>query len=230
VFKNSNTPNHAVSSFDALTVLDLWRSLESECKDDCEFLTIPHNINKTWGIAYSGKTIDGDSYNNSDWALRGRVEPIAEIFQAKGNSECGFGVGAREGLKIGLELKQQLGFNPLQFGFIGSTDTHNSNPGDTEEMQFAWEPPRECDTHYSGAGLVLSHMVHTMTDNEVSFRIGLWGYFLSGMLLKRADQGFGKNSSILLCIECNGVSCSTGVMCRALANFFNSIIRHTRSL
>ena len=165
IFKNSSTPDRAVSAFDAVTVLDLWRSLESECKGDCEFLTIPHNMNKTWGIAYSGKTIDGDSYSNSDWALRGRNEPIAEMFQAKGSSECGYGVGAsdeecnfelivpickgeqvpgcsgrtsfaREGLKIGLELKQDLGFNPLQFGFIGSTDTHNSSPGDTEEYDW----------------------------------------------------------------------------------------------
>jgi len=165
VFKNNNTPARAVSAFDAATVLDLWRALESECKGDCEFLTIPHNMNKTWGIAYSGKTIDDDSYNNSDWALRGRNEPIAEMFQAKGSSECGFGVGAsdeecnfeliapicegeqvpgcsgrtsfaREGLKIGLELEQELGFNPLQFGFIGSTDNHNSSPGDTEEYDW----------------------------------------------------------------------------------------------
>ena len=165
VFKNNSTPNRAVSAFDAATVLDLWRALEDECKGDCEFLTIPHNMNKTWGIAYSGKTIDGDSYNKSDWALRGRNEPIAEMFQAKGSSECGYGVGAsdeecnfelivpicegeqvpgcsgrtsfaREGLKIGLQLEQDLGFNPLQFGFIGSTDTHNSNPGDTEEYDW----------------------------------------------------------------------------------------------
>ena len=165
IFKNSQTPNNAVSAFDADTVLDLWHALESDCKGECEFLTIPHNMNKTWGIAYSGKTIDGDSYTQSDWALRGRSEPIAEIFQAKGSSECGLGVGAsdeecnfelnmpicqgeqvpgcsgrtsfaREGLKIGLELQPELGFNPLQFGFIGSTDTHNSTPGDTEEYDW----------------------------------------------------------------------------------------------
>jgi len=165
VFKNSNTPDRAVSAFDATTVLDLWRALEAECTGDCEFLTIPHNMNKTWGIAYSGKTIDGDAYDKDDWALRGRNEPIAEMFQAKGSSECGYGVGAsdeecnfelivpicegeqvpgcsgrtsfaREGLKIGLELEKDLGFNPLQFGFIGSTDTHNSNPGDTEEYDW----------------------------------------------------------------------------------------------
>lgn len=162
IFKNSVVPEQAVSAFDAATVLDLWRSLEAECTGDCEFLTIPHNMNKTWGIAYSGKTIDGDPYDRDDWALRGRSEPLAEIFQIKGSSECGFGLGAsdeecnfelivplcegkqepgcsgrtsfaREGLKIGMQLEQQLGVNPLRIGFVGSTDTHLSNPGDTLE-------------------------------------------------------------------------------------------------
>ncbi|MDX1735560.1 MAG: DUF3604 domain-containing protein, partial [Halioglobus sp.] len=165
VFRSSATPERAVSAFDAATVLDLWRALERECSGDCDFLTIPHNMNKSWGIAYSGRTIDGDKYDKDDWALRGRSEPLAEIFQAKGSSECGLGVGAsdeecnfelvvpvcegpatpgcsgrtsfaREGLKIGLELQQDFGFNPLQFGFIGSTDTHNSSPGDTEEYDW----------------------------------------------------------------------------------------------
>lgn len=162
LFKNSEVPDRALSAYEATTVLDLWGSLESECKGNCEFLTIPHNMNRTWGLAYSGTTIDGDAYNSADWALRGRSEPLAEIFQVKGSSECGYGVGAsdeecnfelhapicdddetigcsgrtsfaREGLKIGLELEERLGFNPLQFGFIGSTDTHKSNAGDVKE-------------------------------------------------------------------------------------------------
>lgn len=165
IFKGETVPTRAVSAFDALTVLDLWKALEDECIDDCEFLTIPHNMNKSWGIAYSGKTIDGDAYSREDWALRERNEPIAEIFQVKGNSECGRGAGAtdeecdfeaivpicegeqkngcsgpngfaREGLKRGMALKAELGFNPLQFGFIGSTDTHNTIPGDTEEWDY----------------------------------------------------------------------------------------------
>ena len=42
----------------------------------------------------------------------------------------------RDGLKLGLQYKEEIGFNPMDFGFIGSTDTHNSNPGDTEEYDF----------------------------------------------------------------------------------------------
>lgn len=165
IFKNSNTPQRAISAYEAVTTLDLWRMLEIECTGDCEFLTLPHNMNKSWGIAYSDKTIDGDVYGKDDWALRRRSEPLAELYQAKGNSECGFGVGAndeecnfelivpicsaeqvpgcsgptsfaRHGLKRGLEMQQDLGFNPLQFGFVGSTDTHSSSPGDTEEYDW----------------------------------------------------------------------------------------------
>jgi len=165
IFKNSTVPKQVTSVFSEATVLGLWRKLEKDCTAPCDFLTIPHNSNRSWGIAYSGETIDGDVYTKSDWALRGRNEPLAEMFQVKGNSECGVGAGAvdeecnfestlpicegedavgcsgknsfaREGLKKGLELEQELGFNPLQFGFIGSTDTHNANPGDTEEWDY----------------------------------------------------------------------------------------------
>lgn len=185
IFKNSVVPDHAVSAFDEDSVLGLWRSLEKDCIGQCDFLTIPHNLNKSWGVAYSGKTIDGNVYNKSDWALRGRNEPLAEIFQIKGDSECGIGAGAvdeecsfekvvpvcengideegcsgknsfvREGLKKGLLLEQELGFNPLQVGFIGSTDTHNSTPGDTEEWDYRgsnniYESPARQRTGYLG--------------------------------------------------------------------------------
>jgi hypothetical protein len=87
------------------------------------------------------------------------------MFQIKGNSECALGFGAtdeecgfeqflpvceegqatgciyptsmaRDGLKKGLVLQGSLGFNPMKFGLMASTDTHNSNPGDTEEWDY----------------------------------------------------------------------------------------------
>jgi hypothetical protein len=39
----------------------------------------------------------------------------------------------REVLKKGLVDQQKWGFNPYKMGFIGSTDSHNGTPGDTEE-------------------------------------------------------------------------------------------------
>jgi hypothetical protein len=165
IFRNSVVPGSAVSAYDALTELDLWDQLIAGCQAPCEFLTIPHNPNKTWGLAFANHTIDGDVYTEADWRMRDRVEPIIEMYQIKGNSECSLGAGttdeecafeqfyprcegekktscimptsmARDGLKIGLELEDKIGINPLDFGMIGASDSHNANPGDTEEWDF----------------------------------------------------------------------------------------------
>jgi len=165
IFNGQNLPDHAISSFDVGSALELWRGLEETCFGECDFITIPHNMNKGWGIYYSPWALDGKRYDADDWQLRNRREPIAEVYQVKGSSECALGLGstdeecgfsqvfepckdgevsgcafktsfARQGLKVGLELEQEIGFNPLRFGMIGSTDTHNSNAGDTEEWDF----------------------------------------------------------------------------------------------
>lgn len=165
IFNGSDLPQHATSYLDAGSAPALWRALEKTCKGDCDFLTIPHNMNKAWGLFYSPYTWEGKPYTEGDWALRKKREPLAEIYQVKGASECALGVGAtdeecgfsqvllpceqgqvtgcafkttfaRQGLKQGLRLQQALGFNPLAFGFIGATDTHNANPGDAEEWDF----------------------------------------------------------------------------------------------
>jgi hypothetical protein len=165
IFRTENTPDYAVSAFDAASELDLWKRLEATCTEDCQFLTIPHNPNKTWGLAFASATIDGIPYTVDDWKLRERSEPIVEMFQIKGNSECSTAFGAgdeecgfeqflppcaegqntscihptsmiRDGLQKGLALEDEIGINPLQFGLIGSTDTHNSSPGDVEEWDF----------------------------------------------------------------------------------------------
>lgn len=165
IFRSMETPDYAISAFHALSEIDLWKQLEATCQEPCRFLTIPHNPNKTWGLAFASHTIDGIPYTEEDWDLRRRSEPLVEMFQGKGNSECVIGFGStdeecsfeqffppceegqetscikktsmmRDGLKKGLVLEDELGFNPLEFGVIGSTDTHNSNPGDTEEWDF----------------------------------------------------------------------------------------------
>jgi len=42
----------------------------------------------------------------------------------------------RYALIEGLREADRIGANPFKMGFIGSTDTHNANPGDTEERSF----------------------------------------------------------------------------------------------
>ena len=165
IFRTSVTPAYAVSAYDADSEIDLWKQLDATCGEGCEFLTIPHNPNKSWGLAFASETIDGIPYTREDWHLRETFEPLVEMFQIKGNSECALGFGAtdeecgfeqflpvceegqatgcihptsmaRDGLKKGLALQGSLGFNPMKFGLMASTDTHNSNPGDTEEWDY----------------------------------------------------------------------------------------------
>ena len=165
IFRSNQVPEKALSSLDVPNAIELWKGLEATCGEGCDFLTIPHNPNKAWGLMYSRYTWDGQVYGEADWRLRQKREPLQEIFQIKGAQECALGVGAtdeecafeqvldpcepgetygcafqtsfvRQGLKVGLELEQELGFNPLQSGFIAATDSHNSNPGDVEEWDF----------------------------------------------------------------------------------------------
>jgi len=165
IFRTSVTPAYAVSAYDADSEIDLWKQLDATCGEGCEFLTIPHNPNKSWGLAFASETIDGIPYTREDSHLRETFEPLVEMFQIKGNSECALGFGAtdeecgfeqflpvceegqatgcihptsmaRDGLKKGLALQGSLGFNPMKFGLMASTDTHNSNPGDTEEWDY----------------------------------------------------------------------------------------------
>jgi hypothetical protein len=165
IFRSNTVPERAISSLNVPNAIELWKGLEATCGKGCDFLTIPHNPNKAWGLMYSRFTWDGQEYDEADWRLRQKREPLAEIFQVKGAQECALGVGAtdeecafeqvfdpcqpgettgcafetgfvRQGLKVGLELEQELGFNPIQTGFIAATDSHNSNPGDVEEWDF----------------------------------------------------------------------------------------------
>ena len=167
IFRSNTVPDRAISSFDVPNAIELWKGLEANCDkaNGCDFLTIPHNSNKAWGLTYSRYTWDGQQYSEDDWRLRQKREPLTEIFQIKGSSECALGVGAtdeecafaqvldpcqpgettgcafqtgfvRQGMKVGLELEQELGFNPLQNGFVAATDSHNSNPGDVEEWDY----------------------------------------------------------------------------------------------
>ncbi|QFU74438.1 DUF3604 domain-containing protein [Halioglobus maricola] len=165
IFRSDVVPERAISSFDVPNAIELWKGLEATCGAGCDFLTIPHNPNKSWGLTYSRYTWDGQQYGEDDWRLRQKREPLAEIFQVKGSQECALGVGAtdeecdfaqvldpcqpgettgcafqtgfvRQGMKVGLELEREFGFNPLQNGFVAATDSHNSNPGDVEEWDY----------------------------------------------------------------------------------------------
>jgi len=165
IFATDEVPDEAMSAFDLASARELWQWLDRECIADCDVITIPHNSNLAWGYSFGNKNVDGSDWTIADQKLRQRYDRLAEIYQAKGNSECQTGIGTndefcdfelllrpcegaddvgcmretsfvRNALQLGLQLNKQLGFNPYQYGIIASTDTHNGTPGDTAEVGY----------------------------------------------------------------------------------------------
>jgi hypothetical protein len=165
IFAGDAAPDEAMSAFDLPSARELWSWLERDCTGDCDVITIPHNSNLAWGNTFATRNVDGSDWTDEDHRRRQHYDRLVEIFQAKGNSECQTGIGSndefcdfelllrpcaegeevgcmqqtsfvRNGLKTGLQLDRQLGFNPYQYGIIASTDTHNGTPGDTREQGY----------------------------------------------------------------------------------------------
>ncbi|MCE2391367.1 MAG: DUF3604 domain-containing protein, partial [Proteobacteria bacterium] len=93
IFKSASVPPQPISSEHEPTPWGLWSRLKRECVDagiGCDALTIPHNTNLSNGrlfeIEYGGAA--GPAEQARAALLRQRMEPLAEIMQIKGDSEC----------------------------------------------------------------------------------------------------------------------------------------------
>jgi Protein of unknown function (DUF3604) len=118
IFRNAKVPKLPISNFD--TGNDprvLWRRLQAECLDagdGCDALTIPHNGNLSEGKLYVIQE------NTAAYArLRSFWEPLSEIHQGKGNSECRTGT-CTEDPECGFE---QLKAQNLSFATTGTATT-----------------------------------------------------------------------------------------------------------
>ncbi len=91
VFRNGNVPPFPVSYVDAPYDSALWEGLDAACLEDdgCEYLTIPHNSNLANGRMAPYMRLAPTIENRRAYAeKRQQREPIMEIFQHKGASEC----------------------------------------------------------------------------------------------------------------------------------------------
>ncbi|MEE8311311.1 MAG: DUF3604 domain-containing protein [Candidatus Binatia bacterium] len=166
IFRNENVPDLPTTYFEQPTAEGLWNALTSECLDGlegCDVLAIPHNSNISGGQMFLLTNDLGDPIGTSDARLRAELEPLVEIFQHKGESEChpmfsstdelcGFEKSdqgsqlpgspalalnyTRNVLMEGLEQEETLGVNPFKFGVIGSTDGHLATSGATIEDDY----------------------------------------------------------------------------------------------
>jgi hypothetical protein len=99
IFKSSTVPQAPLSAKDAPTPEQLWKWLDTTCisgNNRCDVLAIPHNSNWSSGRMWH-------PYTNRDMplqdqqqmaSLRARLEPLAEVLQIKGDSECRNGIAS----------------------------------------------------------------------------------------------------------------------------------------
>ena len=91
IFRDENVASAPVSYVDAPIDSQLWAALDNVCDaaEGCDYLTIPHNTNLANGrMAPYRKLPNTDAAKVGYAQKRLQREPVMEIFQHKGGSEC----------------------------------------------------------------------------------------------------------------------------------------------
>ena len=99
VFRNEVVPSAPISFLEEQGVQGLFSALQSECleaENGCDVLTIPHNSNLSGGTSFFPTNDDGSPLDAAGAATRRRIEPLVEIINHKGESECMPGVGTND--------------------------------------------------------------------------------------------------------------------------------------
>ena len=93
IFRNDKVPERAISYVETPYDHELWAALTEQCLQGipgCDVLAIPHNSNLSAGAmfpSYRGR-FDSTQSAQAMANLRNAAEPVMEVFQHKGNSEC----------------------------------------------------------------------------------------------------------------------------------------------
>jgi hypothetical protein len=139
IFRNAVVPPRPISYLDESTPEALWDALHAQCLDlgnGCDVLAIPHNPNLSNGMLFSTETSDGRPITAEYARRRAALEPLVEIIQHKGESECRLGAGSTD---------EQCGFEKLPYAQMAN-----------KAIPFFWHqgPPNAFVRGALGEGLV----------------------------------------------------------------------------
>ena len=157
-------PEMPYTAFESVDPEDLWRYLENERKQGLEVIAVPHNGNVSNGLMFDTKDFSGKPLTREYAERRMANEPLAEIIQAKGQSDTdpalspndefanfeiwkylldGRGIAKsatgsylRQAYGVGQELQAKIGANPFKYGIEAGTDFH-SGISSTEPNNYA---------------------------------------------------------------------------------------------
>ncbi|TDG12113.1 DUF3604 domain-containing protein [Seongchinamella unica] len=135
IFRSARVPQAVLSAREAPSPESLWRWLDSRCIEgdpECDVLTIPHNSNWSNGrmwFPYSNRALP-PAEQGAQAKLRAKLEPLAEVMQTKGDSECRNGIAS----------------------VIGATDEFC----DFEKLRATAEEIEDCNETVGRGGMLLS--------------------------------------------------------------------------
>ncbi|MEE2704277.1 MAG: DUF3604 domain-containing protein, partial [Myxococcota bacterium] len=135
IFRNEKVPHLPVNWIDTPSAFDLWQSLQAKCLDGlpgCDVLTIPHNSNLSGGLIFETARISDAEVpgpiDTEEARLRSRWEPLVEIMQHKGSSECD--------LRAGWSNDESCGFEKLPYDSFGGKNPILADPELPNESNF----------------------------------------------------------------------------------------------
>jgi hypothetical protein len=140
IFRNAHVPTNPVTYFDEQTPETLWAELAARCNDagtGCDFLAIPHNSDLSNGWQFQLEA----SLTAEEAATRAQFEPLVEIYQNKGYSECKPGVDTADPLCAFEQIQA-----PICAGTDGGTDAGTDAGGEARADAGACLPVCPDDT------------------------------------------------------------------------------------
>ena len=128
VFRNERVPKLPSSWIETPSASALWDHLDRDCLDageGCDVLTIPHNSNISSGLMFRSAKIEESAaphpeVDAAEAKRRQRMEPIIEIMQHKGSSECD--------VVAGWSNDETCGFETLAYDSFGGGGTSIFSP------------------------------------------------------------------------------------------------------
>ncbi len=214
VIFRDQAPDQIFSTLDSTNPEDLWTWMDGQRDTGIDSLAIPHNSNSSNGEMFALQTYDGAPLTETYALTRLRNEPIVEITQIKGTSEThpsfspndewanfeqyDYFIGSsakstvnegdyiRPALARGMALAEELGTNPFEFGFIGSSDTHiaaatlseenhwGKFPTDGASPQMRSSVPPEGYTDWADVPNATDRRVLTGAKFSASGLVGVW--------------------------------------------------------
>ena len=172
VFRNGNVPPFPVSYVDAPYDSALWEGLDASCLEEegCEYLTIPHNSNLANGRMAPYMRLEPTVENRRAYAAkRLQREPIMEIFQHKGGSEC------INGLSSVLGPPDEL-CDVEAVRFIGREEVYGVTQADADgnlTLGEAREVTEECGDEVGSYGMLGAGCVHATDYLRSGLLVGL---------------------------------------------------------